>query len=323
MKSACLRTGSTSDVRLQLTVLGTASQQPTRERGQGGYVLRWADELVLFDPGEGCQRQLLLAGISPAKITRTAITHFHGDHCLGLPGFLQSRAQQTDRPITLHYAPGGEKFVDHLLAGSVIDFDLAVRREPIEPGTILELARFSISAANLDHPTPAIGFRLEEPPSRHLVPDLLDQAGLEKLDLQLLKQQGKIRHRGRTVSIEEVSEVRRGPSVAFIMDSSPCDGARRLADRVDLLICESTYLSNEAEMAVTHGHMTAVQAGSLAAGAGVGLLVLSHFSGRYPEPQDFADEASSEFQPVVAARDLSTIEWSTDHAGDPLSVAHR
>ena len=111
MTMPCGRTPNDREgpMRLELTVLGSASQAPTRERGQGGYVLRWDDEWILFDPGEGCQRQLLHAHLSAAHITRVCITHFHGDHCLGLPGFLQSRALTTDATADalLRRGPGG------------------------------------------------------------------------------------------------------------------------------------------------------------------------------------------------------------------------
>jgi len=298
-------------MRLELTVLGTASQAPTRERGQGGYVLRWFDEVVLFDPGEGSQRQLLLAKMSPAQIDRVFITHFHGDHCLGLPGLLQSRALSTDRPITVHYPSSGESYVDHLLGGCAIDFDLRVHRVPIEAGHRLQTTRYVVSTAELDHPTPAIGYRLEEPAGRHLLPDRLATAGLEGESIAQLRRAGRIRSRTGTIDVRSVSEIRQGPSMAYVMDTALGDGARHLAFGVDLLICEATYLSSEAHLAAGHGHMTAAQAGQLAADAGVGLLVIGHYSARYDDIAAFADEARRYFPRVIAARDFTCIPWLT------------
>src|SRR5919198_3236532 len=92
----------------ELGVLGTASQAPTRERNHNGYLLRWADEGFLFDPGEGAQRQLLLAGVPASAITRVCITHFHGDHCLGLPGVLQRLSlDRVPRPVEVRFPASG------------------------------------------------------------------------------------------------------------------------------------------------------------------------------------------------------------------------
>ena len=296
-------------VRFELTILGTASQAPTRERGQGGYLLRWGNELVLFDPGEGCQRQILLAGMSPAAVTRICITHFHGDHCLGLPGFLQSRALVTSRRVALHYPTSGAGFVDHLLRGSMIDFDLRVDHLPVEPETAIETTQFTLSVMPLDHTAPTIGYRLEGPVGWHLVPDRLTRAGLDGQSIGELRQRGRTSVGDAEVRFEDVSERRGGPTMAFIMDTRPCEGAVALASGADLLICESTYLETEADLAADYGHMTAAQAASLAADADVGLLVMSHFSNRYHDMSAFASEARRIFPAAIAAEDLTCVSW--------------
>src|SRR3954469_14189544 len=99
----------------ELIVLGTSSQVPTRQRNHNGYLLRWDDEGILFDPGEGTQRQFTLAGVSPGTVTRICITHFHGDHCLGLPGMLMRLALDGGRfPVDVHYPAGGDEHLQHL-----------------------------------------------------------------------------------------------------------------------------------------------------------------------------------------------------------------
>ena len=298
------------EVRFELTILGTASQAPTRDRGQGGYLLRWGDELVLFDPGEGCQRQILLAGMSAAAVTRVCITHFHGDHCLGLPGFLQSRALITDRRIALHYPTHGQGFVDHLLAGSLIDFDLRVDLEPLDPGDQITAEQFVLTAAALDHTAPAIGYRFEGPVGWHLVPDRLERAGMDGEAIGEMRRSGRVLVGEREVGIRSMSEQRGGPTVAFVMDTRPCVGAAELAAGADLLICEATYLAEDAALAEAHGHMTATQAATLAADADVGLMVMSHFSNRYDDLEAFTIEARETFPAAIAAEDLSCISWT-------------
>ncbi len=295
-------------MRLELTILGTASQSPTRDRAQGGYLLQWADERILFDPGEGCQRQLLFAGTSAAQVDRVCITHFHGDHCLGLPGFLQSRALATERRVTIHYPRSGQAYVDHMLAGSAIDFDLRADLMALEPGERLVTPNFDIVAAALQHPVPTIGFRLEGRPARHLIADRLDEEGISGALVADLIDEGVVESPdGDLVELAEVSEVLVGPTMAFVMDTSICEGARELAREVDLLVCESTFLETDADLAEDRGHLTALQAARLAAESDAGLLVLSHFSNRYPDLAAFESEARSIHSNCVAAADLSCI----------------
>ncbi|MCB0996284.1 MAG: MBL fold metallo-hydrolase, partial [Acidimicrobiales bacterium] len=137
-------------------------------------LLHWDTETILFDPGEGVQRQMLLAHEAPNHVTRVCIGHFHGDHCLGLPGFVQRRAlQPAHSELRLHYPAWGRAYVDHLLAGSVIDMDLGLVHEPVGDGSggpadTIDAPTFRLVARRLDHTVPAIGWRLEEAPTRHL-----------------------------------------------------------------------------------------------------------------------------------------------------------
>jgi ribonuclease BN (tRNA processing enzyme) len=99
----------------ELITLGTASQVPTRYRNHNGYLLRWDDEVILFDPGEGTQRQMLMAGLAVTPVRRICITHFHGDHSLGLPGILQRISlDKVPHPVTVHYPGAGQEFYDRL-----------------------------------------------------------------------------------------------------------------------------------------------------------------------------------------------------------------
>src|SRR5437762_1461893 len=190
----------------ELVVLGTASQAPTRRRNHNGYFLRWDDEGLLFDPGEGTQRQMLFAGVTASQITRICITHFHGDHCLGLPGVLARMSlDRVPHPVEVCYPAGSREVF------------------------------------------------------------------------------GRLRH-----------------------------AAFALADRADMLVCESTFANADAALARDYGHMTAGQAGQIAAQGGVRLLVLTHFSQRYEHGPDgdrrLADEAAAVFGgEVVLARDLDWI----------------
>jgi ribonuclease Z len=302
----------------ELVVLGTASQAPTRARNHNGYLLRWDTEGLLFDPGEGTQRQMLFAGVTASQITRICITHFHGDHCLGLPGVLQRMSLDRVPHIVDAYYPGQNQAVfDRLRHAALFRDVLNLRERPIGQAgtpdsatTVASTPAFRLEARPLSHSAPTFGYRLEEPDGRRMLPDRLAELGIAGPDIGRLQQEGSLFADGRLVTLGEMSEPRRGQRFAFIMDTRLCDAAFALADQADMLVCESTFAETEAALAQEYGHLTASQAGRIAAQAGARLLVLTHFSQRY-DPEDgqrLAGEAASAFGgEVVLARDLARI----------------
>ncbi len=297
----------------ELVVLGTASQVPTKNRNHNGYLLRWGAEGVLFDPGEGTQRQMTHAGVSATDITRIAITHFHGDHCLGLPGIVQRvNLDRVPHPVDVYYPASGEVYYQRLCHASVYHRTAELRPHPIAASGPLEAAGapFTLSTARLSHPVEAFGYRLTEPDGHRLVPERLRAAGLTGPAVGELQRAGAIEHDGRTLTLDDVGERRPGQSAAFIMDTRLCDGVHELADGVDLLVIEATFLDTEAELAAEHGHLTAAQAGRVAARANARTLVLTHFSQRYRTLDAHRAEAARHFPgKIVIAEDLARIPF--------------
>ncbi|MDX6333161.1 MAG: ribonuclease [Streptosporangiaceae bacterium] len=296
----------------ELVVLGTASQAPTRARNHNGYLLRWDTEGLLFDPGEGTQRQMLFAGVTASQITRICITHFHGDHCLGLPGVLQRMSlDQVPHMVDAHYPGQNQAVFDRLRHAALFRDVLNLRERPVgQAGTVASTPSFRLEARPLSHSAPTFGYRLEEPDGRRMLPDRLARLGITGPDIGRLQREGSLEGPGRVVTLEEMSEPRRGQRFAFIMDTRLCDAAFALADQADMLVCESTFAESEAALAQEYGHLTAGQAGRIAAQAGARLLVLTHFSQRYgpDDGQRLAGEAASAFGgEVVLARDLARI----------------
>jgi ribonuclease Z len=294
----------------ELVVLGTASQAPTRTRNHNGYLLRWDGEGLLFDPGEGTQRQMTRAGVAATDITRICVTHFHGDHCLGVPGVIQRLSlDRVAHPVYAHYPASGATFFARLRHASAFHETAEVREEPVIADGVVATGQFgTLSARRLDHPVDTFGYRLVEPDGRRMLPDRLAGYGIAGARVGLLQHDGQIEVGGRTVTVDQVSEVRPGQRFAFVMDTRLCESVYALADGVDLLVCESTYLDADADLAAAHAHLTAAQAARVAAECGVRRLVLTHFSQRYDDPAAFGAEGAKHFDgEIVVAADLARV----------------
>jgi ribonuclease Z len=296
----------------ELVVLGTASQAPTRRRNHNGYLLRWDSEGLLFDPGEGTQRQMLFAGVTASQITRICVTHFHGDHCLGLPGVLaRISLDQVAHQVEIYYPAASEPVFQRLRHAALYRDAANLSPQPVRAaGALASTPAFTLEARPLEHSVPTFGYRLAEPDGRRMLPDKLLALGITGPDVGQLKQQGELVAGGRRVTLEQVSQPRPGQRFAFIMDTRLCDAAFELADQADMLVCESTFAGAEAALAREWGHLTASEAGRIAAEARARLLVLTHFSQRYgaADGERLAGEAASAFGgEVVLARDLTRI----------------
>jgi ribonuclease Z len=294
----------------ELVVLGTASQVPTRSRGHNGYLLRWDGEGLLFDPGEGAQRQMLQAGVSVTDVTRICLTHFHGDHCLGVPGVVQRLSlDRVPHPVDAHYPASGAEYFARLRHACAFYETAELREHPIEgDGDLGRVGTGTLCARRLVHAVDAFGYRLVEPDGRRMRPDLLARYGIAGPAVGRLQRDGVLDVDGRTVRVEQVSEPRRGQRFAFVMDTRLCDAVFALAEGADLLVIESTFLDEDADLAWRYGHLTAAQAGRVAAESGVRTLVLTHFSQRYPDPEMFARQARRHFTgDLVVAEDLMRV----------------
>ncbi|WP_175411156.1 ribonuclease Z [Streptomyces sp. TRM64462] len=273
----------------ELVVLGTASQVPTRHRNHNGYLLLWDGEGLLFDPGEGTQRQMLRAGVAAHDIHRICVTHFHGDHSLGVAGVIQRiNLDQVPHPVTAHYPASGGRFFKRLRYATAYRERAEIVEVPVDTDGVIAATRaYTLEARRLSHPVESFGYRLTEPDGRRMLPEKLAAHGIKGPDVGLLQRTGEL----RGVRLDDVSELRRGQRFAFVMDTRLCDGVHTLAEGCDLLVIESTFLDQDESLAVEHGHLTAGQAAGVARDAGVRHLVLTHFSQRYHDPAVFEQQA--------------------------------
>lgn len=295
----------------ELVVLGTASQVPTRRRNHNGYLLRWDGEGVLFDPGEGSQRQMLHAGVAAHAVTRICVTHFHGDHCLGLAGVVQRlNLDRVPHPVTAHYPASGRRYFERLRHASAFHETVEIRERPaVEDGVLDTVPAFTLRARRLSHPVESFGYRIDEPDGRRMLPGRLAALGISGPGVGRLQREGAVTAAdGSTVTLDRVSEPRPGQSFAFVMDTRMCDNVDALAEGADMLVIESTFLARDEGLARDHGHLTAAQAAGAAARGGVRHLVLTHFSQRYTEPAEFLAEAAARFDgEITVARDLMRV----------------
>jgi ribonuclease Z len=289
-----------------LIILGCSSQQPTRFRNHGAYLFRWNDEGLLFDPGEGTQRQFIFANVAPPVVNRIFVSHFHGDHCLGLGSMLMRlNLDKVNHPIHCYYPASGKKYFDRLRYGTIYHETIEVIEHPVhEPGIVHDDGRFKIEAAFLEHGVENIGWRVTEPDSRKFDQKKLDGFGIRGLLVKELIEKGELMVQDRLVALDDVSHIQQGDSIAIVIDTRYCQEAIDIARNAKILLCESTYQEEHADLAYKHYHLTAKQAGQIAKDANVKLLILTHFSARYQGLKGFEIEARSVFPNTYAADDF-------------------
>lgn len=294
-----------------LTILGCSSQQPTRFRNHGAYLVRWNEEGLLFDPGEGTQRQFIFANIAPTVVTRIFVSHFHGDHCLGLGSILMRlNLDKVEHEIHCYYPAGGKKYFDRLRYGTMYHETIHVVEHPVHAaGLVHDDGRFKIEAAYLDHGVENVAWRITEPDTRKFDPTKLEALHVRGPLVKELQEKGVLLINGQEVHLDDVSRIRHGDSLAVVIDTRPCQSAIDIAKDAKLLLCESTYTSEHEDLAQKHYHMTAAQAATIAKQAGVKKLVLTHFSARYLNLRDMELEAKAIFPNTYIAEDLRTFPF--------------
>lgn len=294
-----------------LIILGSSSQQPTRFRNHGAYLIRWNDEGFLFDPGEGTQRQFIFANIAPPVVNRIFISHFHGDHCLGFGSMLMRlNLDKVLHPIHCYYPESGKKYFDRLRFGTIYHETIQVIEHPVSSaGIVHDDGKFKIEATFLQHGVDNIGWRITENDTRKFVDENLKKFGISGALVKELQTKGSLVIDDKAISLDDVSFVRKGESVAVVIDTRYCENAVHIAKDARLFLCESTYLSEHKDLAHKHLHLTAAEAALIAKKANVGSLILTHFSARYQNLEPFLEESRAIFPNTDVAKDLKVFPF--------------
>ena len=292
---------------MRLTFLGTAGSWPTKERSASAIALDTDTELLLFDCGEGTQRQFFHSSASFMRVRRIFITHFHGDHFLGLPGLIQSMClNNRTEPLDLYGPPDSREMFERVLRMGYFTLRFPVEIHPLSAGSTVELPGYTIRTALAEHPVPTLAYRLDEAGKRGRFDGPLARSlGIRGPDFAKLEAGEPVRVGERVIHPEDVmGPPRPGRSVVYSGDSAPCEPVRRLADRSTVLIHEATTASDLEAEANRWGHSSARQAAQIALEARVEGLFLTHFSSRYKELEALEAEARAVFVHADVARDL-------------------
>jgi len=295
----------------EIVFLGTSSMVPTKERNHSSFFLGFRAEGILFDCGEGTQRQLKIAGINPNRITKILISHWHGDHTLGIPGLLQTlAANKYDKTLKIYGPKGTKKSINYILKTFAFINSISMEIFEIKKTRFYENDEYALEAYPLEHKIPCLGFRFVEKDITKV-----DMAKAKKLGLSEGPIIGKLQSgksvivKGRNIKPSDVTYIQKGRTLGYIADTNRCENCSKIAKDADILISESTFESKLDEKAEDYTHMTARDAAMVAAGADAKKLILTHFSQRYTSVEDLQEEAKTYFPNSVCAYDFMKIQF--------------
>ncbi len=308
---------------LDVVFLGTAGSMPTARRAPSATLVRRGGERLLFDCGEGTQRQLLRSDVGLVDLPEIFLTHFHADHFLGLPGMLKTFALRgREVPLTI-YGPRGLNELLHVLARVIGRLTYEVPTVELAAGAALPRDGYELRTFPVRHGRDALGYALveEERPGR------FDVATADALEIPFGPERGMLQAGepvtladGRVLTPDQVlGPARPGRKLVLTGDTAPFDGVVEAAFGADLLVHEATFCEDEADRARETEHSTALEAAGVARDAGVKLLALTHLSSRYGGG-DVEREARTVFPDTVVPRDFDTIEIPFEERGGPELV---
>lgn len=292
-----------------LTFLGTGNALPTKQRNHTSMLLQYKNLGILIDCGEGTQRQFHTAELSHHKMTHICITHWHGDHILGLPGLIQTLGMG-DYQKTLHlFGPPGTKHFLQIIRELITGMPIKLEVYEVTKGTILETDEFKIEAWPVYHDCPALAYTFTIKEKTRLDKDALKKSKLPNLPLlgELVKG-NDITYQNKRYRAKEYTYTEPGKKIAVILDTGNHPSLIQIAHDADLLVSEASFADAEEEKAREYRHLTASQAATIAKHAGAHALVLTHISQRYGQTSSIlVKEAQKIFKQTKIVNDGDVI----------------
>jgi ribonuclease Z len=308
---------------LDLVFFGTSGSVPTAQRGPSALLLRRGGERLLFDCGEGTQRQMLRSSVGLVELREVFVSHFHADHYLGLPGMLKTFALRgRDLPLTI-YGPPGLKELFGALRRVFGKLTYQLELVELRPGDVLERGEYNLVTFPVAHAVQSLGFALLEHPR----PGRFDVGAADALGVPAGPARGLLQA-GESITLEDDRVVtpdevlgppRPGRKVVLSGDTAPSATVLEASRGAEVLVHEATFLEEERDRARETGHATALEAAELAREAEVGLLALTHLSNRYFGPE-VVREARTIFSETVVPKDFDVIDVPFPERGSPRLV---
>ena len=295
---------------IDITFLGTSDSIPSAERNPTSVLLTYEKENILVDCGEGTQRQFRKAKLNPCKITRILITHWHGDHVLGIPGLLQTLALSGYNKTLFIYGPKGtNQFMKNLFKTFLFRERNRIKVEEVE-GKFLETDDFYIEAKPMTHGIPCNAYSFIKKGKLRIDKKKLAKAKLPSGPLlKKLKEGRNIVYNGKKYLAKNLTFQEGGKKISFVFDTSMNRGIVQFVKNSDLLISEATFSSELEERAKKHKHLTAKQSAEIAKKAKAKKLVLTHISQRYQkEPKKILNDAKKIFKNSFLVKDLDVLK---------------
>lgn len=292
---------------MEITFLGTSSAVHSNTRSHPSIVLKAFGETILFDCGEGTQRQLIYAKISPMKISKIFITHYHGDHILGIPGLLQSMSfRGRETKLTIYGPKGLDNLRDAISSLGFPNFDFPLEWIEVDSGSIIENREYIIKAQRVKHNTLTLAYSVEElKKPRFLRQKAIDLGVPVGPDFGKLHNGIAVEVNGEIIKPEQVlGPPRKGRKITYSGDTIPCEEMIEFAKESDLLIHESTYKTEDKDKADLHAHSTSKDAAEIALYSNSKKLILTHISTRYTDVNDLLAQAREIFENTELAEDL-------------------
>ncbi|WP_405321503.1 ribonuclease Z [Methanobrevibacter thaueri] len=298
---------------MEIIFLGTSSAVHSKERNHPSIALKAFGDVMLFDCGEGTQRQILFTKVSPMKISKIFITHYHGDHILGLPGLLQSMSLHGRESKLTVYGPHGLNDVKNAIYSlGYCAIDFPVEFVEIDSGIIEETDEYVITAQRVRHNVPTLAYSIEEKKKPRFLREKAIELGVPVgPDFGRLHNGEEVEVNGKVIKPEQVlGEPRKGIKITYSGDTRPCEEIIRLAQDSTILIHESTFINKDNTNAEEHAHSTSIDAAYTAKYSNSKELILTHISTRYGEEYAniMLEEAREIFENTRIARDLMEIE---------------
>jgi len=299
--------------QLRIIFLGTGGSWPTVKRNVSSLAIKRGSEILLFDCGEGTQRQFQQSNLSYMQISKIFITHFHGDHFLGLPGLIQTmQLNDRDRPLHIYGPKGMEELTDHLLTLGYFRPSYEIISHDITNGDKVEFEDYNIHMLKVKHNIPAYSYCLEEHqrPGKFNKPKALE-LGIPEGPLFSKLQCGQTITLGNGKHITPdmiLGPSRKGRKIVISGDTIPCEEMIAFSKNADVLVHEATFDSELEDIAKEYGHTTAAQAAEIAKKAKVEKLFLVHISPRYLDYRVLENDARKIFVQSFVPKDFQEIE---------------